>query len=273
MLFKTRYGLTFLICLQSVFLCLSCAVSDKPHPTEPAMTWDTQTPKQVMERLKLDQAKITDLTAAFSLSVDPPTEGQPSSLRGVIFFSKRPEGKSIRIKGLGPFGRILFDLIQTGNDLQVYVPSRKTLYMGKTGSTTQTRNIWSDMLRTMFADYSDLKAAPRADLTFKKGMVVVPLEHGEIILDAKTGLVRKRQEKEKVIFYNQYELEPGLPPIPTHIEVKKTDSPLQAVCKLSHLRVNTLLSDVFDLSAYKPAVVRDMKELEMKTRDSEEQEE
>ena len=220
-----------------------------------------------MERLRHDQERITDLTAAFSLSVDPPTEGQPSSLRGLIFFSKRQEETSLRIKGLGPFGRILFDLVQTGNDLQVYVPSRKTLYMGKTGSTSQTRNIWSDMLRTMFADYSDLKIAPRADLTFKKGMVIVPLEHGEITNDSKTGLVRERQEKEKVIFYDQYEQEPGLPPIPTHIKVKETDSPLQAVCRLSHVRVNTPISEVFDLSAYNPMAVRDMKALEMKTRD------
>ena len=267
MRFKNRYGLIFLICLQTVFLCLSCAVSDKALPPEPSMTWDAQTPKQVMDRLRHDQEKITDLTAAFSLSVDPPTEGQPSSLRGVIFFSKRLEETSLRIKGLGPFGRILFDLVQTGNDLQVYVPSRKTLYTGKTGSTTQTRNIWSDMLRTMFADYSDLKIAPRTDLTFKKDRVIVPLEHGEIIIDSRTGLVRERQEKEKLIFYDRYEQEPGLPPIPTLIEVKKTDSTLQAVCRLSHVRVNTLLSDVFNLSAYKPLVVRDMKELEMKTRD------
>jgi hypothetical protein len=267
MCFKNRYGSAFFICLQTAFLCLSCAASDKSRHPEPSMTWDSQTPRQVVERLRHDQEKIIDLTASFSLSVDPPAEGQPSTLHGVIFFLKSLKGTSLRIKGLGPFGRIVFDLVQTGDDLQVYVPSRKTLYMGKKDSTVQTRNIWGDMLRTMFADYSDLKTAPKADLTFKEGMVIVPLEHGEIMINSKTGLVRKRYERDKVIFYDRYEQEPGLPPIPTHIEVRKTDSTLHAVCRLSHVRVNSQLSDVFDLSVYNPMVVRDMKELEMKRRD------
>lgn len=261
------YRLAFLICLQTAFLCFSCAVSEKSHRPEPSIPWDTKTSDQVLECLKHDQEKITDLAAAFSLTVDPPTQGRPSNMRGILFFSKRLEETSLRIKSLGPFGRILFDLLQTGNDLQIYVPSRKTLYLGKTNSTLQTQNVWSDMLRTIFADFSELKIAPRADLIFKNGTVIVPLVHGKIIINSKTGLVRERHEQEKVIFYDRYEQKSGLPPIPTHIEVQKTDSTLHAVCRLSHVRVNSRLSGVFDLSAYKPKVIRDLKDLEMKTRD------
>ena len=260
--FKNRFQLAVLICLQTAFLCFSCAVSKKPHRPEPSeMAWDTKTSEQVLGCLKHDQERITSLTAAFSLSVNPPTAGRPANMRGVLFFSKRLGGTSLRIKGLGPFGRILFDLLQKENDLQIYIPSRKTLYLGKTDSTIQTQNVWSNMLGTMFVDYSKLKIMPQADLTFKNELVIVPLEHGKIIIDSRTGLIRELHDQKKVIFYDRYEQEPGLPPVPTHIEVEITDSALHAVCRLSHVRVNSRLSGVFDLSAYKPEIVRDLKEL------------
>lgn len=264
MQFKNRYLWVLATCIQTALVCFSCAVSEVSHREESSTAWDLKTSEQVLQRLRHDQGKIIDLAAAFSLSVDPPTAGQPSSMRGVLFFSKRLEQSRLRIKALGVFGRTLFDLLQKGNDLQIYVPSRKTLYLGKADSTLRSQNGWSEMLTTMFADYSELKTSPQADLTFKDGLVTVPLVHGKIIIDPETGLVRERHEPEQVVFYNRYEQEPGLPPIPTHIEVRKTDSGSRAVCRLSQLKVNSHLSDVFDLSAYDPEVFRDLKALETK---------
>jgi len=255
------------ILLFSSFFMLSCAAPEpvRPPPTS-EIEWHTKTPEQVLERLRHDQEKITDLTAAFSLSIDPPPEGQPSHLRGVLFFAKKPEGPCVRIKVLGPFGRILFDMVQKGKLLQIYIPSRKTLYQGQTDLAGKQKNIWGETLKTAFAELTEASASEGAVLTFKEDMVIVPLKDGELMLDRSNGLLREQHSQKKIIVYDRYDQKPGHPPIPTHIEIKTTDNAIHAVCKLSQVNMNSNISDAFDLSTYNPEDVRDLKELNMMSR-------
>lgn len=267
MLHKPIYNRDLLFFLLSVFLVVSCATSEKVHPPAISdMDWGTKTPEQILKHLRHDQKKVKDLTAAFSLSIDPPPEGQPSHMSGVLFFAKKPEGPCVRIKGLGPFGRTLFDLVQEGNMLQIYIPSRKTLYKGEIDVKGKNKNIWEETLGTMFSDFSGMSVSEDAVLTFKKEMVIIPFKTGKLMIDRKSGLVRERHTKNKIITYDRYDQKQELPPIPTHVEVKTTDSPLHAVCRLSQIQINCNTSDAFDLSAYNPKDVRDLKELDMKTR-------
>ncbi len=261
----SNQGLFFL--LFSASLMFSCAVPEKVHPPEASsIEWSTKTPAQILEHLQHDQGKIKDLTAAFSLSVDPPPEGQPSHMRGVLFFEKKPEGPCVRIKALGPFGRTMFDMVQKGNTLQIYIPSRKTLYKGDIDLKGKNNNIWEETLRTMFSDFSGSSVSEESILIFKEDIIIVPLKNGKLMIDRKNGLVRERHTKNKIIIYDRYDQKPELPPIPTHIEVKTTDSPLRAVCRLSQIQINQNISDAFDLSAYNPKDVRDLKDLDMTNR-------
>ena len=256
------------ILLFSALLMLSCAAPEPVHPPEISeIEWQTRTPIQVLDRLRHEQAQITELTAAFSLSVDPPPEGQPSHMRGVLFFAKKPNGTCVRIKGLGPFGRLLFDLVQQGESLQIYIPSRKTLYQGQTDPTGRQENIWAETLQTAFTELTEACVLEGAVLTFKDDMVIVPLKDGKLMLDRSNGILRVRHSQNKIIVYDRYDQKQGHPPIPTHIEVKTTDDALHAVCQLSQVNLNSNLSDAFDLSAYNARFVRDLKDLDMKTRD------
>ena len=267
MLHKLISNQYLFILLFSASLIISCAAPEKVNPPQASdIEWDTKTPEQILEHLQHDQEKVKDLTAAFSLSVDPPPEGQPSHMRGVLFFAKKPEGPCVRIKGLGPFGRTLFDLVQEGNGLQIYIPSRKTLYRGEIDLKEKNNNIWEETLRTMFFDFSGSSVSEKSVLAFKEGTIIVPLKNGKLMIDRKSGLVREHHTKNKIIIYDRYDQKPELPPIPTHIEVKTTDSPLHAVCRLSQIQINHNISDAFDLSAYKPKNVRDLKDLDMTSR-------
>lgn len=263
MLYKCIYNRTLFFLLLSAFFMFSCAAPEKIHPPVTSeMDWTTKTPEQILEHLKHDQEKVKDLTAAFSLSVDPPPEGQPSHMRGVLFFAKKPEGPCIRIKGLGPFGRTMFDLVQEGNALQIYIPSRKTLYKGEIDLKAKNKNIWEETLRKMFPDFSGSRISEGSVLTFKEEMVIVPLHNEKLMIDRKSGLVREYHTQKKIIIYDRYDQKPEVPPMPTYIEVKTTDSSLHAVCKLSQIQINRNLSDAFDLSAYNPQNVLDLKALD-----------
>jgi hypothetical protein len=248
-------------------LVSSCAVVERPHPPEaPELSWEGKTPAQVLERLRKDNEKITDLTAAFSLSVDPPPEGQPSHIKGVMFYARRPEGPCVRIKGLGLFGLVLFDLVQKGDEIQIYVPSQQTLFLGRTSQGKGPKNVWGDLFKTMFSDFSGASVSGETALTFNEEMVIIPLEEGEIRIERNSGLVRQWHHPEKIVMYDHYDQKSGVPPVPTHITLTNKDGSRQAVCRLSQINVNSNLTDVFDLSVYEPKNVWDLNKLEMMSR-------
>ncbi len=258
------YLLSRLIGLVLLCLLLPCCAATGPtfNGAEPEIDWRRKTPKEVLSRLGRNQNRITSLTAAFSLSLDPPPEGRPSNLRGVLFFSRGPQGPLVRIKALGPFSRLLFDMVLKGEAVQVYVPSQSTLYKGEAKNGERGRNIWKDTLTAMFADFSGASLPEKAALTILDNNVILPLKEGEIRLDRKTALVRQWRRKGEVTTYDEYEHKPGLPPLPTHIEVRAMDNSKKAFCKLRQVCVNCDTSGVFDLSGYKPRFLRHLRELD-----------
>ena len=254
--------LYFFCCFLIACSFLSCALRKKgPVIKEPEIQWDTKTSDQILDELRNRKHQITDLTAAFSLSVDPPPSGQPSSINGVIFFARRPEGPCVRIKGLGFFGRVLFDLVQTGDTLRIYVPSRHTLYRGRTGKGEMAGNVWGDLFATMFADFSG-ESVPRASRpAVRDDTVILPLVDGEIRIGRRTGLVRQWRLRKKIITYDHYDHRPGWPPVPMRIEVSTEDGARHALCRLSQVNINSDIGNVFDLSGYNPKSVRPLDEL------------
>jgi len=245
-------------------IIVSCAIFKGPPSTEESeLSWEGKTPDQVLAHLQEDREKIADLTAAFSISVDPPPAGRPSHMQGVLFFARRPEGPYIRIKGLGIFGRILFDVVQKGDDIHIYVPSQQTLYRGRISREEETQNVWGNFSSEMFDDFSDTLVLKGTGLRFLGEMVILPLTDGEIRLDRKTGLVRQWDQQKRIIVYDHYKQQAqGLPPIPTHITIKAKADSQQVVCRLSQVSLNPLTTDVFDLSAYDPKIVRELDEME-----------
>ena len=249
----------FLLCLPLA----SCAVFERSlPPTGPEIQWDRKNAKEILARLRHDQKRIIDLTAVFSLSLDPPPQGQPSHLHGLIFFAKGPNGPRVRIKGLGIFGRLLFDLMQKGDAIQIYIPSQETLYQGQAIKEEKTGNVWKDMLTTVFADLSRIPISEEPVLLFNNDTVILPLVNGELWLDRKNALPRQWHRKEQIVFYDRYEHKPDLPPIPTRFRVETTDGSQRAICRLSQVCVNCDIAHIFDLSGYKARFVRDLSELD-----------
>lgn len=249
-------------CTLLLFLMLSaCATTEKEFPgKELVIQWNQETPKSILGRLQQEQGRIIDLTASFSVLLDPPPQGQSSYLRGVIFFKNKEKGPFVRIKGLAPFGGTLFDMVAKGDAVEIYIPARNTLYKGRR-DRTKPGNVWADTLQNMFLDFSKVNVPEGAVLELKRHSVMVPLSEGEIHLDRKTGRVFKWISGERVILYDNYENPPGLPPIPTRICIERMDSPTRAVIRLDQVTLNSDLRDVFDLSSYNARSVRDLSEL------------
>ncbi len=255
----------FMVCIILLlpFVFISCAFFKQPIPlSRTEILWTKETPEAVLSRLRQEQNKITDLTAIFSLSLEPPPKGQPSHIHGLLFFSRRPLGLLIRIKGLGPFGRILFDLVHKGDDVQIYIPSRHTLYRGQANQKASSKSIWLDMFSTLMPDVSTAVAAKGSGFSFREAMAIIHLADGEIWIDKKTALILQWHQRGKVVVFDKYEkITADLPPIPTYIRVTTTGGSQNAVCRLSQVSLTSNAAHTFELSGYKPRFIRDLNEI------------
>ncbi|MCP4667613.1 MAG: hypothetical protein GY849_14755, partial [Deltaproteobacteria bacterium] len=138
----------------------------------------------------------------------------------------------------------------------------RALYKGEAGDEALGRNVWKDTLTALFADFSRASVLEKAALTILDNHVILPLKDGEIRMDRRTALVRQWRQKGGVTTYDDYEHKPGLPPIPTHIEVRAMDGSQRAFCQLRQVCVNCDTAGVFDLSGYKPRSLRHVRELD-----------
>ena len=222
-----------------------------------------QTPAQALAQLCLEKEKIRNLTAAFSLAIDPPLEKQPSQLRGVLIYARTPGGPCVRIKGQGLFGRLIFDLVQNGDDVRIYFPSEETLFVGRINPEKEKENVWANMFGTLFADLDTARASNKDRVTISKDHILIPLRDGRLLLDKTAGLLREWHQPGKVIVYDEYETRGGLPPVPTLIAACAKDGSRHAVCRLRQVRLNNVVSDIFDLSEYHPKSIQDLNQMQM----------
>ncbi len=249
-----------------MMLCLlPCCAIIRPSVLDENRTvsFFKQTPAQVLAQLCLEKEKISNLTAAFSLAIDPPLEKQPSQLRGVLIYARTPGGPCVRIKGQGLFGRLIFDLVQKGDDVRIYFPSEETLFVGRINPEKEKENGWANMFRTLFADLDTARASNKDRVTTSKGHISIPLRDGLLLLDKTAGLLREWHQPEKVIVYDEYETQGNLPPVPTLITVRAKDGSRHAVCRLRQVYLNNAVSDVFDLSKYHPKFIRDLNQMQV----------
>ena len=203
------------------------------------------------------------MTAVFSISLDPPPKGRPSHLNGIIFFDRRHDGPVVRIKGLGLFGYLLFDLVQEKDSIEIYIPSRNTLFRGKINNGKETGYILENMTSLMFIDFSKAYVKDGATLSYKNDMVILPLATGELMVGRKDALLREWHRGKQVVLYDRYEQKKGEPPIPTLIRVITDGGAQRAVCSLSQVCLNYSMENVFDLSVYKARFVKDLSDLDI----------
>jgi len=225
--------------------------------------WEKACPHEVLSRLTMEQNKVRSMTAVFSISLDPPPKGRPSHLNGIIFFDRRHDGPVVRIKGLGLFGYLLFDLVQEKDSIEIYIPSRNTLFRGKINNGKETGYILENMTSLMFIDFSKAYVKDGATLSYKNDMVILPLATGELMVGRKDALLREWHRGKQVVLYDRYEQKKGEPPIPTLIRVITDGGAQRAVCSLSQVCLNYSMENVFDLSVYKARFVKDLSDLDI----------
>lgn len=248
------------ICLSGFFLLPSCVLRPTVTPQkDKRIHWEEKKPKEILNKLRQEQKQITDFTAGFSILLDPPPKGQPSNLQGVLFYASSPKGPFIRIKSIGAFGRVMFDLVQKQDTVQIYIPSRQTLYSGQ--MKKDNGNAWQEIFTSMFPDFSLMTVPQNADLIIEKKWVILPLTGGAFYLNRENGIVQKWTQGKRVIYFEDYISSPGHPPFPTRIYATSSDNLNKASCVFSQVQINTGINHVFDLSGYHPKFKRDINEL------------
>lgn len=247
-----------------VALALVSCTTTEPVSTQHSLPgkWENKSPPGILASLKRGQEMLTDFSAVFSLSVDPPPRSGFSNLNGVIVVANRPEGRRIRVKGLGPFGRLLFDLVREGSDIKIYIPSEHTLYRGAVGQERARQDSWQRIFPEMFGNLSRAKTKEGATLRFRDGKVILPLKEGELVLDGDTGHVKEWRNNGRIISYNDYKKFPGLPPIPMMIRLEAEEKSRHVVCRLSQIHpLSGKKSGKFDFSEYDIRSFRKLNEL------------
>ena len=261
---RKRYPATICIFIPLFLLFLiSCSLlrQDKT-PDRDKIDWSKKTPAGVLDELKSNQKGIRDLTAHFSISLDPPPEGKFSNLQGIFIFERAENGPRIRIKAMAPFGRVMFDLVQKGNSMEIYVPSRNTLYRGDIHKGSPEGNAWGSALMGMFEDFSAVEAAEGAEFVISDDFAVLPLTDGALKFDIKSGYLVGVSRKEKTTLYGRYEHTAGPYPIPTHIEIISKGGSQRVECSLSQICMNCDPGDVFHLDIYNPGFTKDLDEID-----------
>jgi hypothetical protein len=224
--------------------------------------WDKKTPQEVLDELRKSQKLIRDLTAHFSLSLDPPPEGHFSNLQGILIFAKGEGGNMIRIKALAPFGRLMFDLVQKDNHIEIFIPSMNTLYRGDIRAGNQAGNPWGEAFKGMFEDFSGMEVDNDAGFIFSDGIVILPLIDGTLKFNIRNGFLTELSRNGRTIIYDQYQQKKDLSPIPTSIRMISGNGSKRAECHFSQLCVNCDPGDVFHLDGYKPRFIKSLDEIE-----------
>ncbi len=256
-----RYVNSRLIASLFALLLFSCAGADEKAAPGAAIDWQGVSAAEVLERLQEEQKAIRSFSAGFVVTIDPPPKGYPANLQGLLFFARADGSVQLRVRGLAPFGRTVFDLVQTKDRIELYLPSKKTLYKGKPGEGVDD-GPWAKIFASLFIDFTRFRASQTGDLKVVDRTVILPLDQGTLILKRDSGLPLEVYTAAGSIRFEDYQYREGLPSIPLRIKILREDGRSTTLCRLSQVELNQDLSAVFDLSAYQPEQIRELKDLE-----------
>ncbi len=249
-----------------IFLVLT-ACSFKHVPQESfrqTIDWVTETPASIKERLATATQQIEILSAFFQLNMNPPPEKMMSSMSGVITVDARESKPKIRIRAFQMFGSILFDTVTVGDETKIYVPRRKTMYVSRKAAQKVPNNKGPQAIfASMMIEPSTLAIRENMPIKISGDTVRVFLEDGWMDLAADSGLITAVHKRNVKTTYSKYTHLAGRSLIPTQISTQITDGSYRADCTLSKLSSpQTLPVDYFELAEYKPAVIKDLQELQ-----------
>jgi hypothetical protein len=215
----------------------------------------------ILHRLHLEQQRIMNLSAAFSLSLENPEQGWPSQIQGVIFWRKTEQNEEdLRIKGMSLLGKVIFDMVKKGNCIRIYVPFTRTLYRGKITDPVKGPGFMQPFTRALFPDFSSLKADEGASPENQGRLTVIPLKKGRLYLDRESGLIKVWQTPQRLIRYGGYFHQADLPPVPATIVSEALDGSPEIVCRLKQIQLNRGGLDM-DMPPYDIREIRDLKAL------------
>lgn len=255
---------TFLLIITLSFLLMGTSgCKNRPFPTSPSpdlhINWAKETPESLLTSMQKQANILNNFTAYFQISMDPPPKKMPSSFSGILYLSKEGENTRLRIKAFHLFGTTLFDMVAQEGTTKVYIPSKKTLFVGKIEKEMQEQAQGPQQIfSSLMINFASLSSRPGSRLSFAEDRVKLPLVDGELWLDKRTGHILSLTEKDKKIIYSGYQnLAPNQPAMPTDIQLTTPQG--KARCQLKEITIyDTLGPENFDLSSYQ---VQEIKEL------------
>ncbi|PLX49267.1 MAG: hypothetical protein C0613_07855 [Desulfobulbaceae bacterium] len=250
---KRSQQIILVILLLTLSSLSGCAARRPPAEPQPRLqlNWERETPQSLLASLQTKTEALNAFTAYFQISMDPPPKGMPSSFSGVLYLHKEATRTSLRIKAFHMFGTTLFDMVAQDGTTRLYIPSQRTLYVGRMDQNAQDGNQGPQaVFSAMLIDFSRLNARPHSTLTIGRHHVKLPLEGGEIWLDKETGHIVSLSRGDKTISYGNYqELQAGKPAMPT--EINLTTATGKARCLLKEVTLQDKMAPSnFDISHY-----------------------
>ena len=249
-----------------IFLVLTvCSFKHVPRESfRQTIDWATETPASIKERLAAATQQIDTLSAFFQLNMSPPPEKMMSSMSGVITVDARESKPKIRIRAFQMFGSTLFDMVTVGDETKIYIPRRKTMYVSRKAAQKVPNNKGPQAIFAgMMIKPSTLAIRENMPIKISGDRVRVFLEDGWMNLAADSGLITAVHKRNVKTTYSKYTHLAGKTLVPTQISTQITDGSYRADCTLSKLSSpQTLPVDYFELAEYKPAVIKDLQELQ-----------
>ncbi|MEN8257183.1 MAG: hypothetical protein ABFS09_04910 [Thermodesulfobacteriota bacterium] len=249
----------------SLLLLITAGCKTRRFPTEQApelhINWARETPESLLKSMRHRAQGLATFTAYFQINMDPPPAKMPSSFSGIIYLSKDGENTRLRIKAFHLFGATLFDMVAQEGVTKVYIPSKQTLYVGKTDKKQQEAAQGpQEIFSSLMINFNDLKILPGSSLIIGKDTVKLPLIDGEMRFDKKTGHILSLIEPDKKTIYSDYQkLAPNYPAMPTDIQL--TSSLGKARCRLKEITIyQTMGQENFDLSSYQVKKIKALSE-------------
>jgi hypothetical protein len=259
--------ITRILTIISLLLLILTGCADKHVPKQSFsrnIDWSRETPATIKARVTVAARQLDIMSAFFQVNMNPPLKKMMSSMAGVITIDARKSQPKVRIRTFHLFGSILFDMALVDNEIKIYIPSKKLLYVGRRTEQKMTDNKGPQTIfANMMIDPTALAVREDKEIYITPDKVRVFLENGWFDLAADSGLIMAIHRGNLEINYSAYKELGEKTVVPTRIIMHLLDGSFRADCTLSRLSTpRELPADFFDLVEYKPVGIKDLRELE-----------